>query len=151
MDFFFAQLFIIYLSLYFVEFDKDKRWIQWILIFVGAFAIAILLFLFPTELYVQAGVVAVCFGALIIYWIIYYFTIGNHHLPKYDWICVAIGFGLIAISVMMFSVQNDFPQYYWAAHAVWHAAAAMGFHFIIMIKPPMESIIYNVAERIKFS
>ncbi len=150
LDFFFAEYFIIYLSIYLIHFPISWTWLEWVLLLSGAVVIAILQFVLPGELIVQAIVVVGMLSIVIIYWVIYYNTIGNYSLPPYDWICLGIGFALVSISVMMFSVQNIFPSLYWAAHSIWHASAGLGFHFILMIKKPAPKGI-NIAERIKFT
>lgn len=148
LDFFFAQYFIIYLSLYLVHWNKYWRWLQWILILIGGCVIAILEILLPGELYVQAGIVAVCLGSVLIYWIVYANTVGQGRIPPYEWSNLLIGVSLIAISTTMFSIQNVIPNYYWAAHSVWHAAAGLGFHYWIKIKKKAPKYA-NVAGKIK--
>lgn len=149
MDFFFAELFIIYLGNYLIYYGPKWSWLEWIVLFTATLIIAVLQFVLPGELVVQAVIVVSVLIVVILYWIIYYNTVGKKSLPEYDWICFGLGFSLISISVMMFSIQNIFPQLYWAAHSIWHITAAMGFHFILLCKK-QESVMMNVARRIKF-
>jgi hypothetical protein len=152
MDFFFAQLFIVYLSVYLVIFTDRWTWLEWVLILTGAFIIALMQFLFPSELYVQAGIVVVCLSCVLIYMFVYYHTTGNGKLPKYHWKYLGLGFSCIAISIMMFSIQNVFPSLYWAAHGVWHAIAAMGFHYILNVKDSeANDKMINLAQKIKYT
>lgn len=152
LDFFFAQYFIIYLAIYVVHWTPKWRWLEWTLVFVGGFVIAILIIALPGELYVQAGIVFVCLLGIAVYWIIYANTCGEGRVPPYDWNNFALAIGLIAISTTMFSIQNVVPQLYWAAHSIWHATAALGFHFWLQIKqPPTPDPKYvTVATKIKW-
>ena len=149
LDFFFAQMFIVYLSIYIVHWTEKWRWLQWILNFVGAFIIVILQILLPGELYVQAGIVIICFGGIIVYWVAYAKTVGRGRIPPYDWTWFTPGLVFLTISVVMFVIQNTADEIYWATHSIWHMTAALGFTYIIKIKPkPPPNT--NVARQIKF-
>ena len=145
-DFFFAQMFIVYLSIYFVHFNKYWAWLEWILVFIGCLVVALLQAFLPNDLAVQAGIVGICLLCVGIYWIIYYNTVGNGKLPPYDLSCLALGLCLISIGVMMFTLQNIVPEYYYLMHPLWHASSAMGINYIIQIKKPAEKY-FNVASK----
>jgi len=147
-DFFFAQMFIVYLSIYLVHFNKFWAWLEWVLVFVGCVFVALLQAFLPNDLVVQAGIVGICLLCVIIYWIIFFNTVGNRHLPPYLWPNMALGLSLIGIGVIMFTLQNIMPNYYYLMHPLWHASSAMGINYILQIKKPAEKF-FNVASRIK--
>lgn len=147
LDFFFAQYFIIYLSVYIVDWTKKWIWLQWTLLFIGGFIIVILQILLPGELFVQAGIAFICFACIVLYWVVYARTVGNGRLPPYNWANMAIGIGFLGLSVIMFVIQNTAWEIYWATHSIWHISAAIGFDFIIRTKSPAEKY-SNVASRI---
>jgi hypothetical protein len=132
MDFFFAQYFIIYLSFYLLII---KPWLHWVMLLIGAGVILALEFLFESELMVQAGIAFASVLIVLLYWLGYYNI--NLSLPTYNWINLTIAVGLFILSTSMFSIQNIYPSMYWAAHGVWHTAAAIGFDYWIRAKEPM--------------
>jgi hypothetical protein len=134
LDFFFAQLFIVYLAIYIIHFPHGYAWLEWTFVFTGCFLIVIMQIILPGELSVQAGIVICAIAIVFIYWIVYAGTWGNGKIPPYDWYNFTLGFVCLAISTMMFSFQNIYPSLYWAEHSIWHFLAAMGFHFILLIK-----------------
>lgn len=91
-------------------------------------AIAILQATLPGELVIQAAIAIVAFSVVAGYWILF-------KIPVYNWKYVLIGVSLLSGSVALFALQNVYSPGYWAIHSLWHVAAAMGMHYIIMIKP----------------
>jgi len=146
LDFFFAEFLIILGGLYLVEFTPRTQWIEYWLIFTGALIIVILQGVLPGELSVQAGITAVVFFGVVIYWIVYKNEFG--HIPKYDWSNLTLGLALTSGSIILFSVQNVWYQGYWGVHSLWHTAAAIGQHYILMCKKKVP-LIQAAASRIK--
>ena len=136
LDFFFAQLLIILGALYLVHWRTDLLWLEWVVTLLGALTIVVLQITLDGELIVQAGIVGFCFVGLVLYWVIYACTIGKGRLPPYDWAALLAGVALTSGSIVLFSVQNVWPQAYWAAHSLWHVAAAMGQYYLLAIKEP---------------
>lgn len=131
MDFFFAQYFMVYLSLYLLIIIP---WLHWVLLLVGMGFILMLEFLFDSELWVQGAIAFVSVSILLLYWIFYYSI--HKKLPLYNWINLTMAVGLFLLATSMFSIQNLFPGLYWAAHGVWHTSAAIGFDYWIRAKEP---------------
>lgn len=145
LDFFFAEFLIILGGLYLVEFTAETQFIEYWLIFTGAIIIVILQGILPGELSVQAGITAVVFIGVIVYWIVYKNKYG--HIPKYEWRMLTLGLALTSGSIILFSIQNVWYQGYWLAHSLWHTAAALGQHYILMSKEKVP-LIQNAAARI---
>jgi membrane associated rhomboid family serine protease len=112
----------------------ERIWIQWLLVTIGAAIIIVLQIFLDGELYVQAGIVLVCFALLISYWGFFYSVHG--HLPRYNWPNLTMAIGLFVLSTSMFSIQNITPNVYWAAHSIWHSAAGIGSDYWIRAKEP---------------
>ena len=148
LDFFFAEFLIILGGLYLVEFTMKTQWIEYWLIFTGALIIVILQNLLPGELSVQAGITAVVFFGVIIYWIVYKYE--NGHIPKYNWSYLTLGLALTAGSITLFSVQNMWYQGYWGIHSLWNTAAAIGQHYILMSRKKAP-LIQAAAGRINYN
>lgn len=143
LDFFFAQTLIILAAFYFIEFSFGNAWIEWVLILLGMFGIAILQITLPGELFVQGAIAGVAFVILVIYWL-------YNGIPEYDWPNVTTGVTLLACSIVLFSVQELYSSLYWAIHSLWHITAAIGLDFIFRIK----ALAYRfqaTAQRIKFA
>lgn len=146
LDFFFAQSLIVYAALYFIQFEFGYKWLHWVLMFIGMLAIAILQATLPGELMIQAAIAIVSFSVVVGYWIIF-------KMPRYNWRYVLIGVSLLSGSVALFALQNVYSPAYWAIHSLWHVAAAMGMHYIIMIKPKaywFESAAAKIGGKIPF-
>ena len=140
LDFFFAQLLIVDCGLYLIDFKKKYRWIEWFMFFIGMIGIVILIITLPSQLYVQAGIVAVLFLIDIFYWFIW-------GVPDYDWYFFTLGLSLIGASVILFSYQGQYPEAYWAIHSLWHILGPIGRHYLFYIKAPV-NIIENAAMKI---
>lgn len=147
LDFWFAQMIMILNLLYLIDFSYKWRWLEWILIFISGVVLVILQITLPGELYVQASVAGVFFVGIVIYWIAYYNTVGNGHLPPYDWSALTLALSLLAGSSIMYTAQLIWPHGYWLAHSVWHIAAALGSHYMFMIKKPAPKYA-NAASRV---
>jgi hypothetical protein len=119
----------VYLSLYLLII---RPWLHWVLLLTGAGLILMVEFLFDSELWVQGVIAFMSVGIVLIYWAFYYGMYGK--LPSYNWINLTIAVGLFMLATSMFSIQNLFPSMYWAAHGVWHTAAAIGFDYWIRAK-----------------
>jgi multisubunit Na+/H+ antiporter MnhB subunit len=122
---------MVYLSLYVLII---KPWLHWLLLLIGIGLILMLEFLLDTELKVQGGIAFGCVGIVFLFWFFYYSQ--HFKLPPYNWINLTIAVGLFMLATSMFSIQNLFPSMYWAAHGVWHTAAAIGFDYWIRAKEP---------------
>ena len=135
-DFWFAQMLMIQALFYIFHFNDEWQWLEWILIVASGFVLIILQLSLPGELYVQAGIAVFFFIIIIIYWTVYYCTVGKGKLPPYDWSALTLGIALLGGSSILYSAQLIWPNGYWLAHSFWHIAAAMGMHYILMIKQP---------------
>ena len=113
------------------------------MILICGFILVILQIALDSELYVQAIIVGICFVAIIIYWIVYYCTVGNGKLPPYDWSALTLGIILLGGSSILYSFQLVWPGGYWLFHSLWHISAALGMHYILMIKRPANVYIYG--------
>lgn len=129
LDFFFAQSLIVYAALYFIQFEFGYKWLHWVLMFIGMVAIAILQATLPAELMVQAAIAIIAFAVVVGYWVLF-------KVPEYNWWYVLTGVALLSGSVILFAVQTVYNPLYWGIHSLWHIAAGLGIHFIIMMKPP---------------
>ena len=130
LDFFFAQMLIVLAGLYVIVFPKRWRGLEWWLILLSGLAIAVLQYTLEAELLVQAAIVVTLFLAIVIYWL-------AAGVPKYRWDMFLLGFSLTASSVVLYIVQNLWPQAYWAIHSLWHVAAAIGQHYFLQIRAPV--------------
>lgn len=139
LDFFFAELLIVSSTLYLIDFG-DQLWVEWLLFFISIVGIVVLQITLPAELYVQAGIVAVMVLIVAVYWFIW-------GVPRYRWDYFTLGISLISGSVMLFTIQGIWPEAYWATHSLWHAAGALGMHYLFYIKEPAR-LIQNAASAI---
>lgn len=140
LDFFNAELQLVLVILYFIDFKDGYRWIEWLMILFFVGVLVVLQIVFSSELYVQAGLIGFLVIILIGYWCIF-------GIPKYDWYYVTLSLSLLAISAILFSYQTVYPEGYWAIHSMWHLTAGVGITFSYYIKDPV-LISYNAANKI---
>jgi len=160
LDFWFAQMLMIQALFYIFHFNDSWLWLEWVLILASGFGLVLLQIACDSELYVQAIIVGIFFVVIIMYWIVYYCTVGKGSLPPYDWSALTLGIALLGGSSILYSYQLIWPSGYWLFHSLWHIAAAMGMHYILMIKRPAnvyvlkntKQVIYtNAASKIKWA
>jgi hypothetical protein len=152
LDFFFAQFLIVLSGAYIIYFPPKYRYLEYWVLILGAVGVVILEVLLPSSLIVQAGIVTFVFVATVLYWLICYWLskyrpnyYRTHYaqlqgkMPKYNMAYLCTGLALTAGSIMLFTVQNIWYKEYWLPHSVWHIAAALGQHYILLIKDPQLS------------
>lgn len=145
LDFFFAQLLMVRMIIYLIHFTKYYRWIEWMLIIIGALIIVLLQILFSGELMVQSGIVLILFIGILIYWSWYYYLYKS--FPPYRMEYFAVGLILMFSSAMLYTIQSVWPEGYSYIHSLWHISGAAGISYLILIKKPVP-FIYNAANKV---
>lgn len=149
LDFFFAQFLIVLSGVYIIYFPPKYRYLEYWVLILAAVGVVIMQILLPSSLMVQAGIVALVFVGVVAYWLVCYWlskyrkTYYRKHYaqmdgktPQYNMAYFCTGLALTAGSITLFTVQNIWYQEYWLPHSVWHVAAALGQHYILLIKKP---------------
>lgn len=139
-DFFFAEFIIPLNIFYLIDFSYKWKWLEWVMLFVAALAIALLKVWFPSTLLVQAAISITCVVILVLSWIFWGF-------PKYKWNHLTLGIALLSLSIILYVYQNLYSPMYDIIHGLWHIAAAFGSHYIIISKEPAGDY-ENAASRI---
>ena len=134
-DFFMAQYLIVLMALHMIFFPKRAAWMKMGLSVLGAVGIAVSLIIAPPSITIQAIIVGISFGCVIVYWVIQASVVDDWtKLPRYEWVYLGFAVAMFCSSLSLFLTQNKWMQAYWALHSLWHTASAFGLFFFIYIK-----------------
>jgi len=143
LDFTFAMLAVPLTALYF-PYWRDRPdpfargigypWLEKLFILFFVTLTAILVTTTGGSVTAQGILFGLSLVIIIGYWIGYYYLYLS--IPRYEWKSLFAGSMLTLISVLLFLIQSEAPEAYWASHSLWHILGAFGQGYILMIKPP---------------
>lgn len=141
LDFFFAQFVIPATALYIIIFPHDWLFLERFLLIGFAVGIVLIQVTAGEVFSAQLALVAAAFALMLLYWIGYAVWLWavkkqKPDMPPYDWEYFFWGIALTAVASSLFATESQNHNFRWAIHSCWHALAAMGQYFILMIRPP---------------
>jgi hypothetical protein len=142
LDFFWAQYLIFLTALKLIDFPTSTKLWRWTPPLLMTAAGTLIFFLqrwIGESTLLQFAIAGVSLGGLVLYWIIYAVHRWLQHdrdgrlLPPYRWHYLTYGLALSGMASSLYVTEMQDHTAYWAIHSVWHASAAMGQYFLLMV------------------